>query len=719
MEAKVKLTNSQKQQKLKTQHLRRAKKKQEALEKQMANELATSTRYTLPSVVSDNSTVESSSSTKSSLVGCTKKHNNRRNTNSTDTRQQENTSHTVSQNKAYKAIMDFERKMKSVKHKCCPICQEVSLCSKFVKDQCSSCNNRKISPEKMCIQPTWTDKEGKLHYEQPMALTNLTLAELMLIQITSPCVPLQYIRYNNFGINGHVTTYPQDIDEVCYMLPRLPKNVKLVRMVHKYQASIGGPLKSKVYTVRRAKVLRALYWLKEYNVQYQDIEIDEQNLAWMGDSDEKEMPGIFEASVEETEEVDNDKDLGPAPSQVVEPRESQSEEDMPLYGTTPGQAVPIPSKKDKDMRKIFKDAAMACKDGSKATMLWPEVSAHAASEYDVNLKLFCTSFPDLFPGGVGDINDAREKKIGIAEWARHLMLYKDGRFARHKLFPFYVFNYMARHRNKNEANFFVKSFGCNNVNTVTEIQQKIQEGGEDFLCKISYVTKNIVGSDGYFRNKREELLHWIRFHVDAQHGPPNFFITLSCAEYYWPDLIHLVNERIGFATGKMGMLAPNKPGIVKAMNEYSVVVQEFFHIRVEEWLKTVGKQVFDIEHYWIRYEFAPSRGQIHAHLLAICNNQKVLHNMNLHKHDNRKRADILHEWAMNHGINADVSITHPTEEGLIEQRTFDKDNHPCACRFSECKDRKEDADNMKHAVLYHHCSSYCMRADSEMKGKDR
>jgi hypothetical protein len=33
----------------------------------------------------------------------------------------------------------------------------------------------------------------------------------------------------------------------------------------------------------------------------------------------------------------------------------------------------------------------------------------------------------------------------------------------------------------------------------------------------------------------------------------------------------------------------------------------------------VGHDVFDIKHYWLRYEFAPSRGQqIHSHLLAIC-----------------------------------------------------------------------------------------------------
>jgi hypothetical protein len=55
------------------------------------------------------------------------------------------------------------------------------------------------------------------------------------------------------------------------------------------------------------------------------------------------------------------------------------------------------------------------------------------------------------------------------------------------------------------------------------------------------------------------------------------------------------------------------------LNDYTIVVQEFFHLRVEEYLKTIGFHVFGIRHYWGRFEFAKSRGQIHLHLLGITN----------------------------------------------------------------------------------------------------
>ena len=72
------------------------------------------------------------------------------------------------------------------------------------------------------------------------------------------------------------------------------------------------------------------------------------------------------------------------------------------------------------------------------------------------------------------------------------------------------------------------------------------------------------------------------------------------------------------------MCARNSKSFVKVISDYSVVVQEYFQERTKLWLETVvGKTVFDIAHYWVRYKFAPGRGQIHAHLLAIPNDQSI------------------------------------------------------------------------------------------------
>ncbi len=102
-----------------------------------------------------------------------------------------------------------------------------------------------------------------------------------------------------------------------------------------------------------------------------------------------------------------------------------------------------------------------------------------------------------------------------------------------------------------------------------------------------------------------------------------FFITLSCAEYFWADVIDLLRERLELAGIDTSDCKPGSKKLVEIVNDYTIVIQEYFQLRTEEWLETVGKKIFGIKHYWVRYEFAPGRGQIHAHLLAIPEDQSI------------------------------------------------------------------------------------------------
>ena len=117
------------------------------------------------------------------------------------------------------------------------------------------------------------------------------------------------------------------------------------------------------------------------------------------------------------------------------------------------------------------------------------------------------------------------------------------------------------------------------------------------------------------------MYSWINHHIEAGHGAPNFFITLSCAEYLWPDIKRLIKDRFTIA----GLDVPDlETSFVQIINDYTLIVQEYIQERVKIWLSTIGAKVFHIKHYWLRYEFAPSRGQIHAHMFAICDNPKVM-----------------------------------------------------------------------------------------------
>jgi hypothetical protein len=182
-------------------------------------------------------------------------------------------------------------------------------------------------------------------------------------------------------------------------------------------------------------------------------------------------------------------------------------------------------------------------------------------------------------------------KLTVHDWAQHLLRYEDGRFDKDKFFPFFVLNYLIRRRNQETGNFFInKIFSGQDSITLDDIKSKLDMGDNAFLKEISYFSKKIKGSNAYWRSKREELNTWINHHIEMGNGAPNYFGTLSCAEYHWPDILRLVEERIFIETGTKVHLKDNKHNRVQVMNDYAAVVQEYFQLRVKKWFDTVGKK---------------------------------------------------------------------------------------------------------------------------------
>ena len=105
--------------------------------------------------------------------------------------------------------------------------------------------------------------------------------------------------------------------------------------------------------------------------------------------------------------------------------------------------------------------------------------------------------------------------------------------------------------------------------------------------------------------KKGELYSWINHHVEKGRGPPNIFMTLSCAEYFWPDLKKLLEKCILLTEGIKVYLDIDLPKLNQALNDYTII---FFQIQVNDFLKTIGQEVFGTKHCWGRFEFAKSRG---------------------------------------------------------------------------------------------------------------
>lgn len=130
------------------------------------------------------------------------------------------------------------------------------------------------------------------------------------------------------------------------------------------------------------------------------------------------------------------------------------------------------------------------------------------------------------------------------------------------------------------------------------------------------------------------------------------------------------------------------------------------------WLDTVGKHIFNIRHHWCRFEFAPSRGQIHAHLLAICGDPSFNIAMHELRHDEEAQARLVQNFTKN-AFNYEANV----DQAVYEDLSVDKSNSPCSVLFSDVGDKGVDANHLLRFCQHHECSGYCLRNKNQKKGK--
>jgi hypothetical protein len=192
------------------------------------------------------------------------------------------------------------------------------------------------------------------------------------------------------------------------------------------------------------------------------------------------------------------------------------------------------------------------------------------------------------------------------------------------------------------------------------------------------------------------------------------FITLSCAEYYWPDISRLLHDRFSFIDKEHNPLGDaytdGRINTVQNVNDYTIVIQEYFQMRIKNWLKTVGKHVFKIDHYWLRYEFAPSRGQIHVHMLAISKQHNELLQEIADVYGNMaNRAEILGKW-----MQESFGVTGSMNDDPLSKAKVTVELNSEKSEKSESKSKKNDP---KTDDLY--CMLTSDEEDDNNKGKKK
>ena len=71
------------------------------------------------------------------------------------------------------------------------------------------------------------------------------------------------------------------------------------------------------------------------------------------------------------------------------------------------------------------------------------------------------------------------------------------------------------------------------------------------------------------------------------------------------------------ATGEVARLREDNSRRYQDVQDYSMLAQKSFQVRLDLYIKEVLIPVFGVKNYWCRFEFDKSRGRIHFHMFAI------------------------------------------------------------------------------------------------------
>ena len=591
-----------------------------------------------------------------------------------------------------------------------------------LKKYCTTCQKQTYSQthnntNETILDPIWINSEGKHCYNIPEELQHLTLAEKLLIQKNAVLMPVVHMYKGRIGIRGHTVMFEKDMQDLCQELPR--KKVDVVWILKEYENVTTGQIQCDYFKVRKKKVLEALIWLKKHHIGYQNIQIEPANLEWMDNKTEADL-GKDQVNFMEQRSVDIDNT-----TQVGETVAStQTQIDCDVQMATQGtgfdrnlRADFTTTKSDSATINTLQKAATKTGKDKISALQFPHVDDNPINEYQTT-RLFADTYPWLFPGGIGNLtsnDDLKKQKSKAVSWSQKLMRWEDGRFMRDPLFGFHLQNFLQRHQNNSSGLYFATNYISDPSITVEEIVDQIDEGDFSFIHKLmNFSSDRIKGSDGWWRSKKHELNSWISYHVSKGHGPPTLFLTLSCAEYWWEELIEIIYKRCenteDWEEAKKMKYSENKKEKNNAkynlVEKYTAVVQEYFQMRVDNWMKTIGKNIFGIKYHWLRFEFAGGRGQIHAHILAITEDIQVIQDFHnaWSKNDKDKATTTMSTYARQRlSLTAELTLPSSTESTT---QTYEP---AVGKKYHTIEDNDIDIAQLCNEVHMHCCNKFCLR----------
>ena len=504
----------------------------------------------------------------------------------------------------------------------------------------------------------------------PPELQGLSQVEEMLISAVMPMMALYRLPYGQYGYSGHVLNLPQDVSSTATSLPHLPSELDIV--IVRREGSSGS---HRDFRVRRSVVCSALQWLMANNLYYRNIQLDHSALEQL--PEDGDLPGLPAVTVEGTDDA--------VPHSV--------DVDDPYDAHLPGTFVPMNTNRMTEQETVQHTVAQRQQPGHRRdtpVVMWPATGSTPVNEFHTEGYMSC-AFPTLFPTGVGDFTAPRERTVTIGYYLKHLVLYRDGRFAKHHQFRYFALNTEMRWRALQAGRIYIRQHPQDARLSVEELREMVGTGeGSSFSSRVQHFAASLRGTAPYWFKQRSRLIAM----VDTL-GLPTVFFTHSAADLQWPELA--------------GLMCPDDPDSIsshtKALCNNPALADWFFYERISQFIKAFYCDVIGCCDYWMRFEWQ-HRGSPHVHGLAWLPNAPDVQ-ASLDSDEGRLKLVSF--------VDSVVSTTNPAilpdGSNASEAPLAKTDPHICNKPYSEVEDIQQDLIDLIATCQRHtRCSAaYCLK----------
>ena len=135
---------------------------------------------------------------------------------------------------------------------------------------------------------------------------------------------------------------------------------------------------------------------------------------------------------------------------------------------------------------------------ASSTLMWPSIGGTPINEFTTEGYFSC-AFPTLFPTGDAEFLGGRLNPITIGNYFKHLMMYNDGRFAKHPRFRYFALNTEMRWRALQTGRIYVRQHPGDAQLSLDELRDMVGREGETFptVCCIMLPVCVVLGSIGF------------------------------------------------------------------------------------------------------------------------------------------------------------------------------------------------------------------------------